>query len=496
LYTFELKVTDNLGATGRDTIQITVNNASQSVNQAPTANAGPDVNITLPVNSVTLNGGGNDPDGTIASYQWTKISGPSQYNIVSANQSQSTMNNLVQGIYQFVLKVTDNQGSSARDTMQVTVNPAPPNQSPTAVAGANIVITLPTNSVILPGSGTDPDGTIASYQWTKISGPSQYTIVSATQPQTTVNNLAEGVYKFELKVTDNQGAVGKDTITVTVNAVPNQLPTANAGLDITITLPLDSVTLNGSGVDPDGTIASYQWTKISGPSQYTIVSATQSRTMINNLEKGIYQFALQVTDNSGATGRDTVQVTVNQSTQEVNLAPIANAGPDMDITLPVNSVILSGSAIDSDGTIASYQWTKISGPTGYTMPFSTDAQITVSDLVTGEYQFELKATDNLGAIGRDTVKVTVNSKLNTTAKIFPNPATNQINIQIHSSLKESNTNLRIYDSKGLLVYQENFVRGQQTMIKQIDVSNLTNGVYYVEMNVDTSKIMTLMFVKQ
>jgi chitodextrinase len=95
-YTFEFKVTDNLGATGRDTIQITVNNASQSVNQAPTANAGPDVNITLPVNSVTLNGGGNDPDGTIASYQWTKISGPSQYNIVSANQSQSTMNNLVQ----------------------------------------------------------------------------------------------------------------------------------------------------------------------------------------------------------------------------------------------------------------------------------------------------------------------------------------------------------------------------------------------------------------
>ncbi|NJO24917.1 MAG: DUF4990 domain-containing protein, partial [Bacteroidia bacterium] len=35
----------------------------------------------------------------------------------------------------------------------------------------------------------------------------------------------------------------------------NQPPTANAGTDRTITLPVNNVTLNGSGTDPDGTIA-------------------------------------------------------------------------------------------------------------------------------------------------------------------------------------------------------------------------------------------------
>ena len=44
------------------------------------------------------------------------------------------------------------------------------NQSPTAKAGSDQTITLPTSTVSLSGSGTDPDGTISAYSWTKISG--------------------------------------------------------------------------------------------------------------------------------------------------------------------------------------------------------------------------------------------------------------------------------------------------------------------------------------
>src|SRR5205814_9457058 len=180
------------------TIAVNVNAAP---NQPPFADAGQDIVITLPTNTVVLSGSGNDPDGSIASYQWTKISGPAQYAIASSSQAQTTVNNLVQGGYLFELRVTDNLGASARDTVQVTVNAAPPNQAPTADAGPDINITLPTNSVTLSGSGDDPDGTVASFNWTKISGPSQYTIVSSGQAQTIVNNLLQGVYAFELKVT-------------------------------------------------------------------------------------------------------------------------------------------------------------------------------------------------------------------------------------------------------------------------------------------------------
>ncbi len=140
-----------------------------------------------------------------------------------------------------------------------------PNQPPVANAGNDQTITLPTNSVNLFGSGNDSDGTIVSYQWSKISGPTQFTIVSPFQAQTTVNNLVQGTYQFQLTVTDNLGATGTDVVIITVNPAPNQAPIANAGSNHNITLPTNSVTLVGSGNDPDGSIASYQWTKISGP---------------------------------------------------------------------------------------------------------------------------------------------------------------------------------------------------------------------------------------
>jgi hypothetical protein len=47
-------------------------------NLPPTVNAGADTAITLPTNSLTLNGTANDGDGTITSYQWSQVSGPGQ----------------------------------------------------------------------------------------------------------------------------------------------------------------------------------------------------------------------------------------------------------------------------------------------------------------------------------------------------------------------------------------------------------------------------------
>lgn len=91
------------------------------------------------------------------------------------------------------------------------------NQSPTANAGSDQGIVLPINTVIVNGSfSTDPDGTISTYAWTKISGPSTYTIVSPSSAITTISNLVEGAYVFRLTVTDNEGATATDDVTITV----------------------------------------------------------------------------------------------------------------------------------------------------------------------------------------------------------------------------------------------------------------------------------------
>ena len=206
---------------------------------------------------------------------------------------------------------------------------------------------LPTSSVSLSGSGTDADGTISSYSWTKISGPSAGTINSAATAASTVTSLVQGVYKFQLKVTDNGGATASDTVQVTVNAATNIIPTANAGTDQTIQLPTSSVSLSGSGTDADGTIT-YNWSKISGPSSGAITNAALASTTVTGMVQGVYNLHLKVTDNSGASALDTVQVTVNAA----NVAPTASAGTDQTIQLPTNSVSLSGSGTDADGTIS------------------------------------------------------------------------------------------------------------------------------------------------
>jgi len=405
IYEFELQVTDNNGATGKDTMQLTVNTA---LNQPPTTNAGGDLAITLPTNTVTLNGSGKDTDGTVAIFFWKKISGPSSFNITNTASPKTDVSGILQGVYEFELQVSDNNGAVGRDTVRVTVNAAA-NIVPVANAGSNKTITLPVNTVSLAGSGTDVDGTITNYLWTKISGPSAYNIGNSSSAVTTVSGLVQGAYQFELKVTDDRGATGKDTVEIMVNAAPNIPPTADAGSNQSITLPINKITINGSGSDLDGTISSYSWIKIAGPSGETINNANSASSLVNTLSEGVYQFELKVTDDKGAVGKDTVQVTVNAAP---NLPPTANAGADKTITLPTNSVSLSGRGTDSDGTIFSYAWTKISGPTAYNISNSSSAVLTVSRLVEGTYLFELTVTDDKGATGIDTVQITVNAAAN------------------------------------------------------------------------------------
>jgi hypothetical protein len=91
------------------------------------------------------------------------------------------------------------------------------NQAPTANAGDDQSITQPASSVTLTGSGTDADGTIASYAWTKLSGGAA-TITSPSSASTTVTGLAQGSYTFRLTVTDNSGATATDDVVVTVSA--------------------------------------------------------------------------------------------------------------------------------------------------------------------------------------------------------------------------------------------------------------------------------------
>ena len=398
-YVFRLTVTDDDGATNYDEVTVTVNPAT--VNQAPSVNVGTDKTVSLPTNTINLTGVASDADGSIASYAWTKVSGPTS-TFVNADKATVTVNNLVAGTYVFQLIVTDNEGATASDQIQVTVLAA--NVPPTSNAGLDKTLTLPTNQINIAGSGTDSDGSIITYLWSKISGPTA-TLSNTMQPTLTSSDLLEGTYVFRLLLTDDDGATSFDEMTLVVNSAPvNENPVANAGLDISFLLPQSTVTISGSGTDSDGTIVSYQWSKISGPTA-TLSGISTSELFVTNMVEGSYMFELEVEDDDGALSQD--DVVVNVLPQTVNQTPVVNVGSDKSIILPTNSISISASATD-DGTIVSYLWTKESGPSASISGEST-LTLSLSNLVEGSYVFKLTVVDDAGASGSDEVKIDVTS---------------------------------------------------------------------------------------
>jgi len=282
----------------------------------PTANAGPDQMISLPKDSVVIDGrASSDPDGTIIKFQWTKISGPSVYNILNASATNTLIKNLQSGTYQVELTVTDNSGLFRKDTMKIVVNhPGQTNQPPVAVAGSNQIIYLPINLTTLDGSNSfDPENNIVGYQWTKVLGPTPFIIENYFTAKTRVTNLQVAIYQFELKVVDSFGLFSKDTVQITVNDEYLISPVADAGIDVSIGFDLQtcsmspsSITLNGSAIADTGEqIVSYLWT---GPG--VISNPNGAITQVSNLSVGGNVFILKVTDNKGATDLDTLIINV------------------------------------------------------------------------------------------------------------------------------------------------------------------------------------------
>lgn len=104
--------------------------------------------------------------------------------------------------------------------------------------------------------------------------------------------------------------------------------------------------------------------------------------------------------------------TASVTTNVLNQAPVANAGPDRTVRHNIKTVTLDGTAsYDSDGTIVSYQWRQVSGH-AVNLSNASSAQASISihpgiSPLPSMLVFELTVTDNAGAAASDTVTITV-----------------------------------------------------------------------------------------
>ena len=500
-YIFELTVTDNAGASATDTVAVYVISA---VNLPPVAVVNQDTVIYLPADSVVLNGSASyDPDDTLKSdlrFRWSKIAGPASYIFSDSLSAITWVHQLKVGQYVFQLVVED--ASGAQDSAYVTVNVDTFYISGLhADAGPERTIQLPQDTVILDGTASvDSSGRIKQYQWTILSAPtnSKAKLSDTLASRTILQQLTEGKYVILLTIMDSSGATASDQVTITVLPPANKPPIANAGADITLILPTNTATLNGSAsYDPDGTIVSYRWDFISGPSQYTITGANSPRPTLYGLVQGTYVFRLTVTDNGGATATDTVHIIVMP---EPNLPPVVDVRGDTVITFPSNSLVLDGShSYDPDGYIVSYQWKQISGPTDIYIQNLDTSELFLQNLDIGTYKFSLTVKDNDGATSTSVFSFSVRgestSPQNSSLQLYPNPVNDLLHIFFYDQ-NDGQILIRIFSLDGKLISVHQFTKMHiNSFSVDIDVHNLTPGMYLLNVSGLNNISITQKFIK-
>ena len=225
------------------------------------------------------------------------------------------------------LEVTDDDGATGSSTATITVEVPPANGAPTArITGGNRTIPdsdrVAGENVHLDGStSSDPDGTIASYRWFN----QQQLIGSGA---TIDVRLPDGDNAIRLVVTDNDGATGSSTATISVAMPPpNAAPIAtitggNRTIPDSDRVAGENVHLDGStSSDPDGTIASYRWFN-----QQQLIGS--GPTIDVRLPDGDTVIRLEVTDNGGATGSSTATISVEMPSSRTSLQSLPDLTPN------------------------------------------------------------------------------------------------------------------------------------------------------------------------
>lgn len=261
-------------------------------------------------------------------------------------------------------------------------------------------------------------------------------------------NVFTGV-TYNVAVTNSDGCVGYDTITVAV--LPN--PDVNLGPD---TLVCDGEIVT---VDAGNTGSSYVW-------------SNGDTTQTTNVGAGNYN--VQVTDTNGCTGNDNIAI----SWQPL---PVVSVGPDT--TICINHSVV----VEADPGFSTYLWSTSETTSSITLNGAT--------LGTGTHNISVTVEDSIGCAGTDDMALTVDACLGLPgeefpyANVFPNPASESIQVSV-SNWTDA-LNLKIYSLDGKLVITD--IMDESSA--KIDLFDLDAGTYLLELSSQDGKVTT-QFVKQ
>ena len=330
----------------------------------PNVSAGEDLTLSCGPDGVNLNGENVDnlPDVGIV---WTTADG-------AIDNGANTLNPSVTAVGTYVIELVNNEnGCSATDDVMVlaAINPE-------AIIAEPESLNCDRSEVTLDGSASSA-GPAINYAWSTTNGG----FVSGQNSATPIVNLP-GVYVLTV-VDDDTECTSEAMVVVEGNT---ERPTADAGMDQTLTCNILEITLAGR---TDISTASFVWTDENG----TVLSDAEQITVTTG---GVYTFSVE--NEFGCIQTDEVEVIVDQE------PPIANAGAGFEIGCEGTTQTLDGSA-SSTGPEFEYMWSTSNG-------MLVNGFNTLSPEVSsaGIYDLIVTNTDN-GCTALSSVEITLNGNL-------------------------------------------------------------------------------------
>ncbi len=379
-----------------------------------------------------------------ATLSWTAVSGATSYTVSYKLSSASTFTTVSTTSASYSL--TGLTASTSYDwNVQATCNVGPSGNSSTLTFSTTAIPTCGTTSGLTSGSITT---TSASLSWTAVSGASSYN----------VQYMLSGGSSF-----------------TTVSSATNSLSLTGLASSSSYVFQVQTVCSTGSSVY-SGTATFTTLTPTTGCSDVYEPNASSSAAAVIPTNTDITGMIGSSTDN------DYFKFTTTSPNTKIKIV-LSNLPGDYDIRLYNSSMsqlgisqnggTLSETIIRNTTTAATY-YIRVYGYSGaYSTTVCYNLRVNV-----GSTSF--RTTDDM----TDLVATPMVNDFN----FYPNPSLGEVNVAFNSPLSET-INVRIFDMVGKTVLSNEIGVTQGDNKFSFDLANLTRGIYFVELNSSSERLV-------
>jgi len=373
----------------------------------------------------------------------------------SANRISHTPHEITCNTTQFGLRQVETRMQSSKTIEIIFFDTFPP----LAYAGPDIYIDQH-ETVIFDGTLSTDNVGVVNWTWTFENNTEPITFFGPT-PSYTFHHAG----KFNITMSVSDGAnEASDNLWVTVNDTTP--PVAVAGPDINI--PQHEIVLFDGTVSTDNVgISNWTWTFEYDGQPHVMVEVAPDFTFDI---AGEYNVTLNVTDEAGNLGTDSLIVYVGDITN-----PIANAGEDLEINQH-ETVIFDGNQSTDNVGIVNWTWDLEYGDDDVSM-YGPTPSFTFHTV--GEYSANLRVTDDVQNWDEDSLMITVKDITPPEANAGADFIIGQ-HQRIYFNGKESTDNIEVVDWTWTFTYDRKPITldGQSPSFFFDDV-----GIYHVTLKV-------------